>query len=64
MHLDKKVVLENIEIAREIAKDQFGEESPELVLKVAELIAAEQQRQELREIADGVSYRLEIETIY
>lgn len=56
------MVLENIARAREIALEAFCEESPEVVLRVAELIAAEQQRQALVEIADGVSYPLEIET--
>ena len=49
--------VKNIEMARE----QFGDTSPEIVvLKVAELIAGEQQLQELKDIADGVSYPLEI----
>ena len=44
-----------------MAREQFGDTSPEIVvLKVAELIAGEQQLQELKDIADGVSYPLEI----
>lgn len=60
MHVKKKTVIQNIEMVGKIAREQFGQDSPEIVLKVAGLIAAEQQRQALGAIADGRSYPLEI----
>ena len=40
MHLKSKAVIENIELARDIARSQFGDSSLEVVLKVAALLAS------------------------
>lgn len=62
MHVDQKAVIQNIEMARKIAEKQFGDTSPDIVLKVAGLIASREIKGELKEIANSLSYPLEIET--
>ena len=53
-------VIEQIEKAREIARSQFGDDSPEIVLKVAALLASEAIRDELAEITGCLLHPLEI----
>ena len=60
MHLNSKAVIENIELARDIARSQFGEASPEIVLKVAALIASHEVKEELAEITGCLLHPLEI----
>ncbi len=60
MHLKSKAVIQNIEMAREIAKEQFGDTSPEIMLKVAELITSHEVKEELAEITGCLFHPLEI----
>jgi hypothetical protein len=60
MHVKKRAVLENIELARDIARSQFGGESSEVVLKVAGLIATQEVKEELAEITGCLLHPLEI----
>ena len=60
MHLKSKAVIENIELARDIARSQFGDSSPEIVLRVAALLASHEVKEELAEITGCLLHPLEI----
>jgi hypothetical protein len=60
MHVKERAVLENIEMARKIARSQFGDDSTEVVLKVAALLASEDVKEELAEITGCLLHPLEI----
>ena len=60
MHLKSKAVIVNIELARDIARSQFGEASPEMILQVAALLASNEVKEELAEITGCLLHPLEI----
>jgi hypothetical protein len=60
MHLKSKAVIENIELARDIARSQFGDSSPEMILQIAALIASQEVKEELAEITGCLLHPLEI----
>lgn len=60
MHVKKRAVIDNIEMAREIAREQFGDDSPKVVLKVAGLITTQEVKEELVEIGGSLLHPLEI----
>jgi hypothetical protein len=60
MHIRSKAVIENIELARDIARSQFGDSSLEVVLKVAALLASHEVKEELAEISGCLLHPLEI----
>lgn len=61
MHVHKKAVIQNIEMAREVALSEFDSSEPEIVLKVARLIAAQGVKEELAEITGCLIHPLEIQ---
>lgn len=53
-------LIDNIELARDIARSQFGEASPEMILQIAAQIAAREVKDELAEITGCLLHPLEI----
>jgi hypothetical protein len=60
MHFDKKRVIENLQLTREIAQEEYGDDSTEVVLKVAGLIASQEIKAELGEVTGCLLHPLEI----